>query len=213
MSPNPIQSFWNRKGDWLAREGGWGPLQSWPVPRGDEPPLILQLRLPLAMDLVDIGSTADNAPVTPASAAQGAAQVASAARTGGLIFAGSLREKPETGAPVILASMSITFSDVLGPPNVDDHLIGDVADDVRPLEIERLSDWATQISRLRRTPPPEGDEALPLLTTQFLIESTYGLVAYAYATSRPEMIFGGSGRDLFRTITATGYIGERPQSF
>jgi hypothetical protein len=210
MSPNALEGFWNRKADEVAREGGWGPLQGWPVPRGDEPPLIFQMRLPLTMDLVDIGTPPDNA---PASAGQGEAEIVSVAGTAGLIFAGSLREKPENGAPVILASLSITFSDVPGPPNVDDHLIGDVADDVRPLEIERLSDWATQISRLRRTVPPEGDEQLQLLTTQFLIQSPHGLVAYAYATSRPEMIFGGAGRDLFRKITDTGYIGERPQSF
>jgi hypothetical protein len=38
-------------------------------------------------------------------------------------------------------------------------------------------------------------------------------VAYAYATTRPPMIFGGGGRGLFRMITEGGYIGERPQTY
>ena len=61
--------------------------------------------------------------------------------------------------------------------------------------------------------PPGADELSPLLTIQYLIQSRYGAVAYAYATTRPGMIFGGGGRGLFRMITESGYIGERPQTY
>jgi hypothetical protein len=96
---------------------------------------------------------------------------------------------------------------------VDDLLGPDADDDVRPPKVEKLSDRATRISRLGRVVPPGAQEAWPLLTVQYLIQSRYGAVAYAYATTRPQMIFGGDGRGLFRMITEGGYIGERPQAY
>jgi hypothetical protein len=212
MSPNPLRSFWNRKADRVHKEGGWGPLQSWPVPREGKDTLVFQMRLPLTMELVDISALAANSPGAPASVEQGALEIAQVAPLGGLIVTGALREtKPDT-PPEILATMTVAFSDVAGPPNVDDLLGPDADDDVRPPKIEQLSDRATRISRLGQVMPPGAEEASPLLTIQYLIQSRYGAVAYAYATTVPGMIFGDGGRGLFRMITEGGYIGERSQT-
>jgi hypothetical protein len=213
MTLNPIRSFWNRKADRIHAEGGWGALQTWPVTREGRDPLVFQMRLPLTMELIDIGALAVNAPGAPQSVEQGALEIAQVAPTGGIILTGALREtKPDT-PPEILATMTVAFSDIAGPPDVDAHLGPDAADDVRPPEVEKLSDRATRISRLQRVLPPGADELWPLLTIQYLIQSRYGAVAYAYATTRPGMIFGEGGRGLFRMITEGGYIGERPQTY
>ncbi|MFZ0090945.1 MAG: hypothetical protein WAL63_15655 [Solirubrobacteraceae bacterium] len=212
MTLNPIRTFWNRKADRIHAEGGWGPLRTWPVPREGKDPLVFQMRLPLTMELVDIGTLAANAPGAPQSVEQGALEIARVAPIGGIILTGALREtKPDT-PPEILATMTVAFSDIAGPPDVDAHIGSDAADDVRPPEVEKLSDRATRISRLQRVLPPDADELWPLLTIQYLIQSRYGAVAYAYATTRPGMIFGEGGRGLFRMITEGGYIGERPQT-
>ena len=212
MTLNPVRAFWNRKADRIHAEGGWGPLQSWPVAREGEDPLVFQMRLPLTMELVDIGALAANAPGAPHAVEQGALEIAQVAPVAGLILTGALREtKPDT-APVILGTMTVAFSDLPGQPGLDGLLGADADDDVRPPKVERLSDRATRISRLGRVVAPGADEASPLLTIQYLIQSRYGAVAYAYATTRPQMIFGGGGRGLFRMITEGGYIGERPQT-
>lgn len=211
MSPNPLRSFWNRKADRVHKDGGWGPLQTWPVPREGKDPLVFQMRLPLTMELLDIGTLAANSPGAPESVEQGALEIAQVARVGGLILTGALREtKPDT-PPEVLATMTVAFSDIAGPPDVDAHL-ADADGDVRPPEVEKLSDRATRISRLQSVLPPGAEELSPLLTIQYLIQSRYGAVAYAYATTRPSMIFGDGGRGLFRMITEGGYIGERPQT-
>jgi hypothetical protein len=213
MTLNPIRVFWNRKADRIHAEGGWGPLQTWPVPREGKDPLVFQMRLPLTMELIDIGALAAHAPGAPPSVEQGALEIAQVRPVGGIILTGALREtKPDT-PPEILATMTVAFSDIAGPPDVDAHLGTDSADDVRPPKIDKLSDRATRISRLARVLPPGADELWPLLTIQYLIQSRYGAVAYAYATTRPDMIFGEGGRELFSMITEGGYIGERPQTY
>jgi hypothetical protein len=211
MTLNPIRTFWNRKADRIHAEGGWGPLQTWPVARDGKDPLVFQMRLPLTMELVDIGTLAANAPGAPQSVEQGALEIAGVAPIGGIILTGALRETKPGAPPEVLATMTVAFSDIAGPPDIDAHL-QPAADDVRPPEVEKLSDRATRISRLQRVLPPGAEELWPLLTIQYLIQSRYGAVAYAYATTRPGMIFGGGGRGLFRMITEGGYIGERPQT-
>lgn len=213
MTLNPIRAFWNRKADRIHAEGGWGPLQSWPVPREGKEPLVFQTRLPLTMDLVDIGTLAANSPGAPPSVEQGALEIAQVSPAGGIILTGALRETKPDAAPEILATMTVAFSDIPGPPDVTALIGSDTADDVRPPEVKKLSDRATRISRLRRVLPPGAEELCPLLTIQYLIQSRYGAVAYAYATTRPDMIFGEGGRGLFEMITESGYIGERPQTY
>jgi hypothetical protein len=213
MTLNPIRAFWNRKADRIHAEGGWGPLQSWPVLREGKDPVVFQMRLPLTMELVDIGVLAANSPGAPPSVEQGALEIAQVAPVGGIILTGALRETKPEAPPEILATMTVAFSDIAGPPDVDAHIGSDAAEDVRPPEVEKLSDRATRISRLQRVLPPGADELWPLLTIQYLIQSRYGAVAYAYVTTRPEMIFGEGGRGLFRMITEGGYIGERPQTY
>jgi hypothetical protein len=212
MSPNPLRTFWNRKADRVFREGGWGPLQSWPVVREGKDPLVFQMRLPLTMELIDIGTLAANSPGAPESVQQGALEIAQVATVGGLILTGALRETKPGTAPEILATMTVALSDIPGPPDVDQHVGPDSADDVRPPEVVALSDRATRITRLQRVLPPDRDELSPLLTVQYLIQSRYGAVAWVYATTVPGMIFGDGGRDLFAKITEGGYIGERPQT-
>ena len=213
MTLNPIRAFWNRKADRVYADGGWGPLQSWPVPREGRDPLVFQMRMPVTMELLDIGTLAANSPGAPPSVEQGALEIAQVAPVGGVILTGVLREtKPDT-PPEILGTMTVAFSDLAGQPDVDDLLGPDADDDVRPPKVEKLSDDATRISRLQRVLPPGADALWPLLTIQYLIRSRYGAVAYAYATTVPGMIFGGGGRGLFRMLTETGYIGERPLTY
>ncbi|MFZ1994714.1 MAG: hypothetical protein WAU75_11445 [Solirubrobacteraceae bacterium] len=212
MSLNPIRAFWNRKADRIYQEGGWGPLRSWPVAREGKDPLVFQMRLPLTIELLDIGTLASHSPGAPESVEQGALEIAHVAAVAGLILTGALRQSQPDTPPEILATMTVAFSDIAGPPGIDAHLAG-ADDDVRPPKVERLTDRATRISRLQHVLPPGGEEESPLLTIQYLIQSRYGAVAYAYATTRPPVIFGGAGRELFRKITETGYIGERPLTY
>ena len=90
----------------------------------------------------------------------------------------------------------------------------DADDDVRPprgREALRPRDADQPAADACCRPAPT--ELSPLLTIQYLIQSRYGAVAYAYATTVPGMIFGEGGRGLFRMITEGGYIGERPQTY
>jgi hypothetical protein len=210
MTLNPVRALWKRKVDHIHADGGWGRLQTWPVPREGKDPLVFQMRLPLDMELIDIGTLAANSPGAPESVEQGALEIAQVASVAGLILTGALRQSKPDAEPEILASMTVAFSEIAGPPDIDTHLAG-ADEDVRPPEVEKLSDRATRISRLQRVLPPGDEELSPLLTVQYLIQSRYGAVAYAYATTRPGMIFGGGGRGLFRMITEGGFIGERPQ--
>lgn len=208
--PNVPNTLRNRKADKVHRDKGWGPLQTWPVPRGEDPPLVFQMRLPLRMELVDLDTLAESAPGAPESVARGVDEIAGVAKTAGLIVVGALREPQDDGSTEILATITAAFQSLAGPPDVDE-LVGDASDDVRPAVIEQLSDLVTRIDRLTRYLPPGEDEAHPHAIVQYLIQSRYGALVMAYATTHPGMIFGEDGRGLFLMITETGFIGERPQ--
>lgn len=216
MTLNPLQTFWNRKADRAFREEGWGPLQTWPVPRAQGGPLVFQLRLPLNVELVDLAAlagAAEGAHGAPESLAAAAQEVQRAARVAGTIVVGALRERQDDGESEILASLSVAFSDGKGKLDPADYVPADADGDVRPPEVSTLSDNAIRISRLTSVTPPGAEAAQPNLSVQYLVQSRYGVLSFAYATARMDMIAGGGGRSLFRKITETGYIGERPKSY
>ena len=64
MSPNPLDHLRHRDVEHeFLRKNGWGPPRRWPVPRADglPEPLVFQIRLPDAIELVDVLSLASEA--------------------------------------------------------------------------------------------------------------------------------------------------------
>ena len=204
-----MKSLKERRADKEALKGGWGELRTWPVPRGDKPPLVFQMRLPATMELVDLDDLVAGAPGSPEAASAGVSEISDVAATAGLVVVGALREHRQNESPVVLTTITVAFSDLGKLP--DPAELQTAADsDVRPPTVERLSDTAIRVDRFSRVLPPGADEYHPHLLVQYLLQSRFGSLVLAFATSRPEMIFGDGGRDLFFKITETLFIGERP---
>ena len=204
-----MKSLKERRADKEALKGGWGELRTWPVPRGDDPPLAFQMRLPATMELVDLDDLVAAAPGAPHAASDGVDEIAGVAETAGLVVVGALREHKAGQAPEVLATITVAFAEVGTLPDPDELATASDAD-VRPPTVERLSDTAIRVDRFTRVLPPGADEYHPHLLVQYLLQSRFGSLVMAYATTDPGMIFGDGGRDLFFKITETIFIGERP---
>lgn len=204
-----MKSLKERRADKEAAKGGWGELHSWPVPRGDDPPLVFQMRLPATMELVDLDDLVASAPGSPADAGDGVGEIASVAGTAGLVVVGALREHKAGQAAEVLATITVAFAQ-LGTLPDPAELATPTESDVRPPTVERLSDTAIRVDRFTRVLPPGAEEHHPHLLVQYMLQSRFGSLVMAYATTDPGMIFGDGGRDLFFKITETIFIGERP---
>jgi hypothetical protein len=211
MTPSPLNHLKRRRAEQMYRDGGWGPLRSWPVQRSGGEPLVFQVRLPVVLELIEVGRLARNAPGAPAVLGAATMALERAADAAGVVVVGALRPttvpEAERGA---LATMTVAFSEITGSPAVEDFLPAD-SEQAREADVEvtRLSDKVTRIKRLSLESLGEGFEPAPVLLIQYLIETRYGALVAAFSTTDPEMM-GEWGRKLYRQIVETMFIGERP---
>jgi hypothetical protein len=211
MMANPLDQVRRRKTERTYREGGWGPAQTRQLPRSDGKPLVLQIRLPAAMELVDLPSLARQARGAPAVVAQGAAELEQLAGPAGLVVVGALRPSRVREADrEILATMTVAFSEIEEPLEAADFLVPDSERTVKAdVDVTRLSDRATLIRRLSLESPGEGLEPVLVLLMQYLLQTRYGALVVAFSTTNQEMM-GHWGRTLYRRIVETMFIGEQP---
>ena len=69
MTANPLNFRTRRKAEKAYREGGWGPLLTFPVKRPGGEPLVFQMRLPVGHQLLDVPTMARSAVGAPAALA------------------------------------------------------------------------------------------------------------------------------------------------
>ena len=211
MTANPLNFRTRRKAEKAYREGGWGPLLTFPVKRPGGEPLVFQMRLPVGHQLLDVPTMARSAVGAPAALAAETDALELASEAAGVIVIGALCPVSEgAGEPDVLATITVVLSDVAGPPSVEE---GSGYESPRShREVTKLSDKVTRIKRLSAEPVEGSDEPMAMLTMQYLIETRYGAVVMAFSTTRQDM-FGGFGEELFEKIMATGFIGEGAQAY
>jgi hypothetical protein len=212
MTANPLNFRARRKAEKAYREGGWGPLLTFPVKRREGKPLVFQMRLPVGHQLVDLPSMARSAVGAPAALAAQTDALELASEAAGVIVVGALCPVSEgAGEPDVLATITVALSDaVAGPPTVEEGSAYESPHSHR--EVTKLSDKVTRIKRLSAEPVAGSDEPMAMLTMQYMIETRYGAVVMAFSTTRQDM-FGGFGEELFEKIMATGFIGEGAQAY
>jgi hypothetical protein len=210
VTPNPLTTIWRRKAARIYRDGGWGPLLSWPVARPGGDPLVFQMRLPARIELVDLHALAAEtaaAPDRPEMALDRAAQVA------GAIIVGALRSIASGDEPAeVLATLTVALSDVSGPPVAGDLAGGFSEDHHSHQEIIVLSDAVTLVKRLSAESVPGVAEPVAMLVMEFLIQTEFGAVAMVFATTHPRMI-NFQAQAAFQKMMETGYLGERPKPY
>ena len=208
---NPLDRVRRRKAEHMNRKGGWGPLQTWQVPRADAKPLVFQIRLPVAMELVDLPSLARQARGAPAAVAQGAVELEQVAGPAGLVVVGALRpSKVPEAEREVLATMTVAFSEIEDRLEAEDFLVPDSERTVKSdVEVTRLSDRAMLVRRLSLESPGHGLEPVPMLLMQYLLQTRYGALVMAFSTTNQEMM-GQWGRKLYRGMVETMFIGEQP---
>ena len=212
MTANPLNFRTRRKAEKAYREGGWGPLLTFPVKRPGGEPLVFQMRLPVGHQLLDVPTMARSAVGAPAALAAETDALELASEAAGVIVIGALCPVSEgAGEPDVLATITVALSDaVAGPPTVEE---GSAYESPRShREVTKLSDKVTRIKRLSAEAVQGSDEPMAMLTMQYLIETRYGAVVMAFSTTRQDM-FGGFGEELFEKIMATGFIGEGAQAY
>jgi hypothetical protein len=211
MTANPLNFRARRKAEKAYRDGGWGPLLTFPVKRPGGEPLVFQMRLPVGHQLIDVPTMARSAVGAPAGLGAQADALERASQAAGAIVVGALCPVSEgVGEPDVLATITVALSDVAGPPSVEEGAAYESPRSHR--EVTKLSDQVTRIKRLSAEPVAGSDEPLAMLTVQYLIETRYGAVVMAFSSTREDM-FGGFGEDLFEKIMATGFIGEGARSY
>jgi hypothetical protein len=211
MTANPLNFRARRKAEKTFREGGWGPLLTFPVQRPEGKPLVFQMRLPIDHQLVDVPSIARGAVGAPAVLADQTSALERASEAAGVIVVGALCPVSEgAGAPDVLATITVALSDVAGPPTLDTSSGYESPTSHR--EVTKLADKVTRIKRLSAEPVAGRDEPVAMLTLQYLIETRYGAIVMAFSTTRQDML-GGFGEGLFEKIMATGFIGEGPRPY
>jgi hypothetical protein len=211
MTPGPLNHLKRRRAEEMYRKAGWGPLRSWPVPQSDRDSLVFQVRLPVALELIEVGNLARQGPGAPAVVGAATTLLERAADAAGVVVVGALRPTtvPESERQV-LATMTVAFSEITGPPALEDFLPADSEQKrEEDAEVTKLSDKVTRIKRLSRESLGEGLEPVPVLLIQYLLETSYGALVVAFSTTDLEMM-GEWGRKLYRQITDTMFIGERP---
>jgi hypothetical protein len=199
-----------RRADRIYRDGGWGPRLTWPVPRADGPALVYQMRLPTTVQLVDIATLAARSPGAPEFVAQGADALKTAGAAG-VIVTGALIGEADGGEREVLATLTVAFSELSGPPTVSEGI--EVDGDTRThTEVTKLSDKGTQVRRLISTQVPGQPEPVPMVVMEYLMESRFGALAVAFSTTHRGMM-GEFGSGWFRKIVETGFIGDQPQPY
>jgi len=200
-----------RRAERIYRNGGWGPLLTWPVARADGAPLVFQMRLPTKVYLIDVAELADHAPGAPPFVGEARQALERGAEAAGAIVVGALCADQDSGERELLATVTVALSPVTGPPDVKEGLQTD-GDRRSSTEVTKLSDKATEVKRLIAETVPGQAEPVPILMMQYLIETRYGAVTMAFSTTNTDM-FGTFGRSMFRKTAEMGFIGERPQPY
>jgi hypothetical protein len=210
MMVNPLGHLTRRKAAHMSNGGGWGPLQTWQVPRLDATPLVFQIRLPVTMELVGLPSLARRARGAPAAVAQDAVELEQVTGPAALVVVGALR--PTTVAEAkreVLATMTVAFSELVESLDAEDFVVRDSERTVKSdVEVSRLSHRALLIRRLSLESPGVGLAPLPMLLMQYLLQTPYGALVMAFSTVNQKMM-GPWGRTLYRQIVETMFIGER----
>ncbi len=202
-----------RRAERIYREGGWGPLLSFPVVRPDASKLVFQVRMPLGIELVDLAQIAAEAPGAPPAVAQGTRALERVRSGGHVILIGALRPSQPEDRHEVVATMTVAIAAVSRsalPKASEEH---DAEGNLTAsTEVVELSDDATLVKRVSRESLGEGTEPVPMLVMQYLVRTRYGVLAMAFSTTH-EGMFGEGGRKLFLQITKTGFIGEGPAPY
>jgi hypothetical protein len=201
-----------RRAEKMFRQGGWGPLLSFPVQRSDLPPLVFQMRLPLTTQLVDLDRVVGEAPDAPELARQGQAAIARAAGPAGTILVGTLCGQRSDGGIDVLGTVTVALAE----GNEDWRLPDSGETDDREARVltmvTRLSDAVAQIRQLMVVDLPGHAEPTPMVILQYLVRSRYGPMSMTFGSTHPGML-SEEGRSFFAKIFETGFIGERPRPF
>jgi hypothetical protein len=200
----PFRKAFNRG----ATEGGWGPVQTWQVPRPDGHSLVFQMRLPQEMVLAEIPADVSlGAP--PPGLSFGSLQ------TNWLIVAGALRLDLDA-QPYFMGTMTVALSAGTWPPDIDDYTVRGVADDMRPLKTAPLSDKISGdgllISRIRKIESLGTPNPVILWTAQFLHPNQWGVLAVGFASTNVEVITTDQTA-VFGKMSELCYLGEKPRGW
>jgi hypothetical protein len=201
-----------RRAEKMFRQGGWGPLLSFPVERDGLSPLVFQMRLPLTTQLVDLDRLVDEAPDAPELARQGQAAIARATGPAGTIVVGTLCGQRSDEGVDVLGTLTVALAE-----GGEDWRLPDSGKTNDPegrvsTVVTRLSDAAAQIRQLMLVDLPGRAEPTPIVVLQYLVRSRYGPLSITFGSAHPGML-GEEGHNYFAKVFETGYIGERPQAF
>jgi hypothetical protein len=219
MSPKPLDFLQRRKAERIYQEGGWGPLLTFPVSRlpnarAEAEPLVFQLRLPVTLELVDVAALAAHASGAPASLAEGTQALQRAAAAANAFLTGALRSVPSDGSvPEVMATLTVALTDLPWPPAAEDITPGDLPTTQNSsADVTTLSDRAVLVHRISMEQFDPAADPTPLLIEQYVIDTRYGPMVMGYSTTRTDMM-GSWALELYRDITKTAFIGERPKPY
>ncbi len=198
-----------RRVEKVWREGGWGPVQTWPIERPGRPPLVFKLRVPLGLELIDVRGLADTAAGASPLVAQGAAALGAAAQ-GGVFLVAALRttKEPETERTLV-ATLTAAISDVTGPPSVEEIRAGLSDDPHTRHEVIKLTDLTTQITSLTTEPAERDAEPDRLLVLQYLTQTPFGGVVVSFSTTLTDAMTA-KAHQIYHDIVRGVSIDERP---
>jgi len=211
MSCESMSFLRRRRAERIYRDGGWGPLLTWPVARPEGTPLVFQLRLPTGVELIDMDTLAGSANGAPEFVGDGKQALQRGSEAAGAIVVGALCGTQDTGEREVLATVTVALSDVTGPPDVEAGTETD-GDRRSHTEVAKLSDKVTLVKRLIAETVPGQAEPVAILVMQYLIETRYGALTMAFSTTNTDM-FGDFGRSMFLKVVETGFIGDRAQPY
>jgi hypothetical protein len=216
MKPMSLTTYvLKRRAERVYTDGGWGPQLSFTVPRATGKPLVFQMRIPDAMQLIDVARLAGAARGAPAAIGRATAALEQAKDAAGLIVCAAVCKANLEPAEQreVFATITVALAEIDGPPRVDDFAVRDSASTVRSeREVTKLSDRATEITRLSLEALTADDQPVPMKTVQYLLQTRYGALVMAFSTVHQEM-FGEWGAKLFREILETGFLGEKARLY
>jgi hypothetical protein len=200
-----------RRAEKLYREGGWGPQLTFPVKRAAGKPLVFQCRLPNGLALIEVQKLAAAARGAPTAVGKATTALERAGEAAGVIVVGALCPPRASDAELeVLATMTVALADVKGPPNPEDFMLAETERSTQ--EVTKISDKATMIRRLSVESLDQAQEPVPMLVVQYLLESQFGALVWAFSTTHHEM-FGQWARDMYAKVVETGWIGTKPRPY
>lgn len=184
-------------------DAGWGRPLTFEVERTLGRPLVLQFRLPVGVALLDLKRLSGTATGAPASVGRASDALARARSSAGVIVLGAMCPAPKPDTELeLLATLTVAFSEVAGPPVIEDQVPPGVKQ-----QVERISDKVTRIQRLSAEALEPEQEPVLMLVVQYLLQTQFGALGFNFSTSNPEM-FGQWARQMYRELVKTCWIGE-----